>query len=158
MIGVSSLYEKNCKCKEFEIVKKTSFCVLKNRDRYVMDDRKETLSLYEKNMMAFSGDVLCLGLGLGLIGFNYSKQCNSFTYVEIEQSLIELISQKQPNLVYINASAYSFVPTKKYDFIFIDIFHSLTPKAQEGAKKVVKQYEKYLKPGGKITYLKLHTN
>lgn len=95
MIGVSSLYKENFKHKEFEVVKRTSFCELQKRNRYIMDDSEVTLGIYEKNMMDFSGDVLCLGLGLGLIGFNYSSKCKSFTYVEIEKSLIELISQKQ---------------------------------------------------------------
>ena len=155
MIGVNSLYEKNIIHKEYQIIKKKSFCELRKMGGYLMDDSETTLNLYRKNILNFSGDVLCLGLGLGLMGFNYAHLCKSFSYVEIEKSLIELISQKQKNIIYINADCYSFIPTKKYDFIFIDIFRSLTPLAQLKAIQLVEKFKEYLTPAGKISFLKL---
>jgi spermidine synthase len=121
-----------------------------------MYDDGHTMVLYESCIPEFKGDSLVIGLGFGMLGHNFAEQCDSFDYVEIDQDLIDFIKPKLPKCNFYLGDAYTWEPTKKYDAIFLDIFHKKTHDYESGTIKLYNKYKEYLKEGGEISYLTIH--
>jgi hypothetical protein len=129
-----------------------SVLIRKDGERIMYDDI-ETIKFYEKCIPNFRGDSLVVGLGLGLLGYNYAKNCTSFDYLEIDNELIEFVKPKMPNLNYFLGDAFNWQTEKKYDTIFLDIFHKLTDNYENEIIELFNKFKSFLKKDGEISYL-----
>ncbi len=127
--------------------------LLRKDGESIMYDDDQTIDFYNKNIPNFRGDSLVVGLGYGLLGYNFSENCNSFDYLEIDSQLVDFIKSKFPEFNYIVGDAYSWETEKKYDVIFLDIFSQYTDDYEQGIIKLYNKYKSFLKKGGEISYL-----
>lgn len=100
-----------------------------------------------------TGDVLILGLGLGMIVFPLldDDSVNSITIIEKEQDIIDYVGGKIKNLDTKNkvqiklGDAYNYHQNQsdygKYDYIYIDFWPSLTESAFKDMEEMVITYE-----------------
>ncbi len=102
---------------------------------------------------SFYGDVLYLGLGDAFLPENQSKNVLTTTIVEIDKNLIDqkikLIKTKGWTIIH--EDVYTYVPEKKYDLIFVDIWYDVQQK--ETVFGLVDLYKPFVKDTGKILYL-----
>jgi hypothetical protein len=120
----------------------------------ITNDSDSTIQVYD-NIKNLTGDVLCLGLGLGFIGNTFQDFTDSFTYVEININDIYLLEPYLEYCGFINGDAYTFEPLKNYDFIVIDIFETLQEQ-QQNLQTLIDRYTPYLNEGGQIVYPNLN--
>lgn len=102
---------------------------------------------------SFYGDVLYLGLGDAFLPKMQSKNVLTTTIVEINENLInrkkKLVETKEWKII--KEDAYIYVPEKKYDLIFIDIWYQVQEK--ETVFGLIERYTPFIKDTGKIMYL-----
>lgn len=84
------------------------------------------------------GDVLIIGLGLGLLPTLIklrNTMVDSITFIEKNQEVANLvyaeIKTRKTSLLLNNGESYLKVPGRKFDFIFIDIWGSITAPMKE---------------------------
>jgi len=145
--------------KDYKITIKNNITtmVTKNGGDRIMYDDDNTIDLYGESLPTITrGDILVVGLGTGLLGYNFADRCESFDYLEISQDMIDLVSPKLPNCNFYQGDAYTWEPIKKYDSIFLDIFHKRTNDYNDGIIKLVNKYKEYLNVGGELSYLTIH--
>lgn len=121
----------------------------------IMYDHDDVLKLYEDSIPTFRGDALVVGLGFGLLGYNYRSQCNSFLYLDNDLEVIAMISPYVEGCNIEHADAYEYVTDKKFDCIFLDIFHRPVENHNKKLSTLIDKFSKFLKPGGELTYLKV---
>jgi SAM-dependent methyltransferase len=139
-----------------KVVSVTTLIEKSTGDRIMYDDN-HTISLYNESLPTMTkGDILVVGLGTGMLGYNFADRCVSFDYVEISQDLVDFISHRLPNCNFYQGDAYTWETTKKYDSIFLDIFHKKTPDYNNGIIQLVNKYKGFLKEGGQLSYLTIH--
>jgi len=101
----------------------------------------------------FYGDVLHVGLGTCYLPNQHTDDVTSTTIIEIDQEVIDynqaVIKQ---DWVIIQHDAKTFETETKYDIIMLDIWYD--PVENQEVFDLVEKYETFLKPGGKILYLK----
>jgi hypothetical protein len=101
------------------------------------------------------GEVLICGLGIGLLPtlIKDKEEVTHIDIVEINSDIIRLIFNqiKTPKMTIIQADAWRYLAEtdKKYDFIHIDIWGSITAPLQE-IEKATELGKQCLKPTGKI--------
>ncbi|GAH45498.1 unnamed protein product, partial [marine sediment metagenome] len=84
------------------------------------------------------GDVLIVGLGLGLLPILIkmrNKMVDSITIIEKNREVANLVYNKiktrKTSLLLNDGESYLAVPGRKFDFIFIDIWGSITAPMRE---------------------------
>jgi len=100
-------------------------CLFKN-EIGVMDDSLTEYNLTTHFLDRAFGNVLILGLGLGLVPLYLQDNSNikKIDIVEIDSDLIKLIKKYikfNDNINIINEDCYKFIPSYKYDSIWCDI-------------------------------------
>ncbi len=101
------------------------------------------------------GDVLICGLGIGLLPtlIKHKKAVKQIDIVEINQQVIDLVFNRiktpKMNIIYADAWKYLKETEKKYDFIHIDIWASITAPIKE-VGKAIELGKRCLKPNGEI--------
>jgi DNA-directed RNA polymerase subunit RPC12/RpoP len=101
------------------------------------------------------GEVLICGLGIGYLPtmIKNKKSVKSIDIVELNKEVIDLVFDqiKNPKMNLIHADAWKYLAEteKKYDFIHIDIWGSITAPLRE-VGKAIKLGKRCLKPNGKI--------
>jgi spermidine synthase len=102
---------------------------------------------------SFYGDVLYLGLGDAFLPEIQSKNVLTTTIVEINENLVnqkrKLIETKGWKII--QEDAYMYVPEKKYDLIFADIWYQVQEK--ETVFGLIESYKPFVKDTGRILYL-----
>jgi spermidine synthase len=131
-------------------------CIIYNEKNEKIMYENGVFDLYEQSLPTLKGDVLIVGLGSGIIGYNYKDKVDSKTYIEILPELIEICEEYQPEFTYINEDAFLFDTNEKYDTIFLDIYHRLTPEYKNDMRKLMEKYSKFLKEDGEIDHLHIH--
>ena len=159
MKKIHELYKHGEESKEYKISISNNITTMIKKDggdRMMYDDN-HTIHLYGESLPTMTkGDVLVIGLGTGMLGYNFADRCDSFDYIEISQDMVDFVSPKLPNCNIKQGDAYTWTTDKKYDAIFLDIFHKLVPGYNESIIKLVNKYSEYLKEGGELNYLKIH--
>lgn len=102
------------------------------------------------------GDVLVAGLGLGFLPFvlEASPTVTSIDIVELRPEIIDLVYPQlelKDKTDIICGDFYSFVDmtSKRYDFIYVDIWGSITAPLRE-INKATASAKKILRPGGEV--------
>jgi hypothetical protein len=121
----------------------------------IMYDHDDVLSLYLDSIPTFRGDALVVGLGFGLLGYNYRSQCNSFLYLDNDVEIIEMVSPYISDCEVQYADAYTYNTEQRFDCIFLDIFHRPVENHNEKLSGLIDRFSKFLKPDGELTYLKV---
>lgn len=99
------------------------------------------------------GSVLYLGMGMCYNPLKQSDKITKTTIIEIDQRTIDFNKDKlKPEWIIICNDAFSFEPTEKYDFIFVDLWWQQV-EAQI-VDDLVEKYKQYLTENGQIFYLK----
>jgi spermidine synthase len=156
---IGHLYD-NIENDKFSISDTDGELILLNKERNykIMYDTDQTLSLYEKSITKpVFGDVLIVGLGYGLVHYNFNLlNVNSITTIELESGIIDLVKPILPFVNYINADAYTFETDKMYDYIFLDIFSDKVHDYVIKQNGLIEKYKKYVR-NDNIDYLKIHS-
>jgi spermidine synthase len=102
------------------------------------------------------GDILIGGLGLGLIVMDIQarREVKSITVVELEKEIIDLVVPQLPlnsKVKVVNASIFDYVPERKFDMIYFDIWNRTCSENWEQMKTLHRKFRKYLKEGGKMS-------
>lgn len=127
--------------------------VLKGEGVMMSDTPMERNTNYEFLHKA-NGDVIVFGLGLGLIILPLlsDPEIKSIKVVELDQSLINLISpilkqyDKKNKLSIVQGDCFKYVPEKgsKFDTVYFDIWLSITDDNYEEQKKLERGFRKFL--------------
>ena len=123
-----------------------------------MYDDDDTILLYENSITKkVFGDVLIVGLGYGLIHYNFNllEDVNSITTIEIEKGIIDLVKPILPFINFINADALTFESNKIYDYILLDIFSDIVVDYEFKQNNLLNKYTKMVNKDN-IDYLKIH--
>ncbi len=96
------------------------------------------------------GDCLVAGLGLGLILHPLLAQCNSVTVVEKSADVIGLVGPRYPQCTLIRADILEWLPARKYDTIYFDIWPDVCGDDLAEATKLHRRFRKYLNADGWI--------
>ncbi len=121
----------------------------------IMYDHDDVLNLYLDSIPTFRGDALVVGLGFGLLGYNYRSQCNSFLYLDNDDEIIKMVSPYVSDCEVQYADAYTYNTEQRFDCIFLDIFHRPVENHNEKLSGLIDRFSKFLKPDGELTYLKV---
>lgn len=115
-----------------------------------MSDLPIQLVQYDEFFENYHGDILILGLGMGVLNdrMDYSK-VNSVDVVELYPEVIAL-NKDFPKTTMIQADAHQFTPTKKYDTIWIDCWNLLTLDNLDSMRAMKEKFSKYINPGGYV--------
>lgn len=114
-------------------------------------DCKKINKLYEN---AVFDKILIVGLGMGLLP-NYAKNiknCSVVDVVEQNKEVIDYVDYLDNSINIIEADAYSYIPSKKYNLIIFDLWWNekdVTLEIQENLKKL---YKEHLQDNGKIIF------
>ncbi|MDD3875382.1 MAG: hypothetical protein PHT69_02060 [Bacteroidales bacterium] len=129
-----------------QYVKNKELLVLNHKNKgAIMFIDKHIFNRYKDVLNKVSGNVLCLGLGLGLAYHvaKTNKNIKSINFVEIDNELINFlnpITNTWETNIY-NGNALTYHPTKNYDYIFCDIAIKKEKKNKEIAKQIKNQYK-----------------
>jgi len=114
-------------------------------------DCKKINKLYKN---AVFDKILIAGLGMGLLP-NYAKHiknCSIVDVIEQNKELINYVDYLDNSINIIEADAYNYIPSKKYNLIIFDLWWNekdVTLKIQKSLKKI---YKEYLENSGKIIF------
>jgi predicted RNA methylase len=101
----------------------------------------------------FKGEVLHVGMGTCYLPLLQTSKATHTTIVEIDPDIIQYNKDKiKNNWTIIQEDAYNFFSTLKYDIIMLDIWYR--PVEQVKVFNLVEKYKNFLKPTGKVLYLK----
>lgn len=120
-------------------------------DRYNNDS--ELVGIYEKiPMNLFYGSVLYVGMGSAWVPRNQSSGVIKTTIIENSVEIIDRYRDLlDPDWIIIQEDAWRFWTDDRFDFIFIDIWDSLTPVKY--IEMMRSRYSKLLKAEGEILFL-----
>lgn len=96
------------------------------------------------------GDCLIAGLGIGLIIKPASVKCSSVTVIENNQGVIDLVGPSFPGITLLLADAEYYIPERKYDSIYLDIWPDFNEDVVAEAADLKRRYRRYLSKGGWI--------
>lgn len=130
----------------------------KKEDRFVMSDTSLEKITNLNFVSEAKGDVLIIGLGIGLIIFPLLSKVDVSSITVIEKSE-ELVSQIKPfissNDTYGKFSveignAFNYETLKKYDYIYIDIWSNFNNDFKKEVEYLKSRFSNYLNTSGKI--------
>lgn len=115
-----------------------------------MSDMPLQVEQYEEFFENYRGDILILGLGMGVLNehMDYDK-VTSVDVIELYQEVID-INKDYPKTTMKQGDAHTYVPTRMYDVIWIDCWNLLTIENLAPMRAMVKKLRPYLKEGGYI--------
>jgi len=98
------------------------------------------------------GDILVLGLGLGVVPEYIidNKSPNSVDVVEENAQIISKVTWLDSDINVINGNEFSYTTDKKYDIIICDIFAEPTDVTEDNKDTLLSNYSSNLKAGGRI--------
>lgn len=125
---------------------------LSHKGKCVMSDtdmEKRTNSSFVINA---HGKVLIGGLGIGLIllAVQDKAEVEKITVIEKNREVIDLVASQLPlngKVEIVNANVFDYVPSEKYNTIYIDIWNYINDDVyQEQMKPLISRYRRYLVP------------
>ena len=130
---------------DWHTVKRGNITTLLHGNQYIMDDCPLHLSIIRKHINQMRGHVLCTGLGMGcfLDEALQNPEITKITCVDKEQKLIDYYVPQYPNVEFLCVDVFNWVPTKKFDFIWHDIFSELNQDTIQEYIKLKKAFEKH---------------
>ncbi len=162
---MTNVYPSNLRSEHYELINDGSNVSL-FRSQYsivfdtryrenIMYDHDDVLKLYLDSIPTFRGDALVVGLGYGLLGYNYRSHCDSLLYLDNNIEIIEMISPYIQDCEVQYADAFEYDTDQKFDCIFLDIFHRPVEDHNTKLQSLVDRFSKFLKPEGELSYLKV---
>lgn len=119
-------------------------------DKCWMSTLSKEIETQQEFLNNAKGDILIGGLGLGVVLFPLLKNqlVTSITVIENNIYVLSLISKlfKNKHIKFIHKNIYDYIPEKKFDTIWIDIFR-LYPNEEE-ITSLNLLYRPYLKDNG----------
>jgi hypothetical protein len=101
---------------------------------------------------AARGDVLIFGLGLGCVvrEVQAKPDVTSVLVIENNQNVIDLVAPHSghPKVTIAHGNAFTFVPERSYDCIWIDIWSGATEEFSKERRSLVGRLRKFKKAGG----------
>jgi hypothetical protein len=122
-------------------------------------ENNRVIALYENSIsnLNIKGDILIVGLGIGLLPHNFKKlsEVNSISVLEKNIDVINFVKPIMPWIEFIHTDAFEYDSGRKWDTIFLDIYHNLTPEYKVDQLVLIEKYSKMVKDNN-ISYLKIH--
>ncbi len=150
-INYTALYDKNFI--DINIMNNTDFEINANKE------------IIEKSR----GDILIFGLGIGLIIPPIIDKVDNIDVVEKHQEIIDMVGSQLnfEKLNIIKGDVVNYIPTKKYDIIYLDtvgkallLDEEIKERTRDGEfltdKILSEKYKEYLKPNGEVLYYKIN--
>ena len=130
-------------------------CVIDNIENYATIILGQCVNCKKLNELYkdFTYDkVLVLGLGLGLVPetLKVEKGCSVVDVVDNNQELIDYVDFIDESINVIKHDALTYTPSKKYDFILVDLWWGHENITQEIIDNIENNYKPYLEDNGKI--------
>ena len=96
--------------------------------------------------------VLVLGLGLGLVPetLKIEKECSVVDVVDNNKELIDYVDFIDDSINIIEHDAFTYTPTKKYDFILVDLWWGHEDITEEILNNIENNYKTHLEDNGRI--------
>lgn len=118
----------------------------------ISDTAMEKYTNYEIYCEAH-GHILVAGLGIGMIlmGLQNKPEVTSITVIEKEQEIIKIIKDQLPlndKVTIIQADIFTYVPTRKFDTIYFDIWDNISGDVWDEIKSLQRKYRSKLVKGG----------
>jgi hypothetical protein len=157
---VSHLYEK-LESDNYIIVDRGSkkAIINKNTKERVMYEDDKVLELYTDSLkdLDIKGDILIVGLGFGILPYNFKDidGVGKITAIEFDKEIIDMVKPIMPWLEIIHADAHTFESNRKWDCIFLDIYHKLTPTYKSEQRRLIDKY-KLMCSKDNVQYLRIH--
>ena len=134
----------------------TQYTLRRNQNEYVMDSGPFEMVTNKNFLDNVNGDVLIVGLGIGLIVYPLLNDINinSITILEIDQDIIDYIggilkendSLNKVTIVKGDVFQYhTLIPTQKFDYIYFDFWDALTNDAYDEMTTLKQLYGNNLK-------------
>ena len=145
-------------------ITKNSFSVKRNGalgtkiifDEGYIDDGMVYVDVYSKDILENSfNSILIIGLGLGIIPEYIAKNiplCTTIDSIDNNTELIDWVTQigyLDNKINVIVGDCFTYIPTKQYDLILIDIWWDAN-LASEKKDELITKYSIHLNPGGHI--------
>tara|TARA_Y100000004_G_C8947144_1_gene426789 strand:+ start:423 stop:977 length:555 start_codon:yes stop_codon:yes gene_type:complete len=98
------------------------------------------------------GDILVLGLGLGLLPeyIKINKGITSIDVIESDAEIIEVVNWINSDINVINGNEFTHTLSKQYDIIICDLWAEPDDISQDHKTNLVNNYNSNLKSGGRI--------
>lgn len=121
---------------------------------WMSDTPMEHRSNYAAHRSA-TGDVLVVGLGLGMVSLAMcrKKEVRSVTVLEISPAVIELVAPHVAHRKLRIILANGELPPlrgRHFDFVYVDIWSDFSAEIWPNMKLLLAEYRKYRRPGGKV--------
>lgn len=116
---------------DWKIVKSGEVEYLLHGDKCIMDNGVIHTSIIQNHASKMYGTILVTGLGMGIIleAATQNPNIENIVCVEIEPKLIDYFKPAYPSVVFVQADAKKWRPTKLFDFIWHDIFSELNAES-----------------------------
>ncbi|MCK5644571.1 MAG: hypothetical protein KAJ19_27485 [Gammaproteobacteria bacterium] len=117
----------------------------------IMHEKFKNDIQYKTMLQRAHGDILYIGMGLGLIAKSMVGIATSQDCVEVEQDIINLCGGVFDNTYLSDRSDY--VPVRNYDTIILDCFNGYETNKSDYLSELnslVVKYEAFLNPGGEV--------
>jgi phospholipid N-methyltransferase len=98
------------------------------------------------------GDILVLGLGLGVLPeyIKVNKNPTSIDVIESDNEVITVVDWLSSDINVINANEFTYTPVKTYDIIICELWAENTDITQDHKDSLLANYSSHLKSGGAI--------
>jgi hypothetical protein len=124
----------------------------KRSNSIVMSDTPMELNTNREFIENAKGDILIGGLGMGLIvmSIQNKKEVKSITIVEKEKEVIDLMKDFPFNkkVKIIEADIFTYTPEQTFDYLYFDIWYTISADNYEEMKTLNKRYKKFKKVDG----------
>jgi len=131
---------------------------LYDKNELIMYETDDVLNLYNNSIkdIDIKGDILILGLGFGLIPYNFNELdgVKHITVIENNIGVINFVKPIMPWIEFIHIDAFEFETDRLWDTIFMDIFHKKTENYENDQLRLISKYSKMV--NNNLSYLKIH--
>jgi hypothetical protein len=118
----------------------------------MMSDTRWEKQTCQRFLQAARGDVLIFGLGLGCVvrEVQDNPDVRSVLVIENNRNVIKLVAPHSghPKVTIAHGNAFTFVPARSYDCIWIDIWSGATCEFTKERRSLVGRLRKFKKAGG----------
>ena len=124
----------------------------------MMSDTQQEHETNEDALFCATGDVLIVGLGLGMLfeAIVRKPDVTSVTVLEINPNVIKLVWQYvcHPKATLVKADVFAWKPPKgvRWDYIWLDIWENSSDDTKKEAAALKRKLRPYLRRGGRIHY------
>ena len=152
---------KEQETENFALCSKGGNCFIfdKNLKQKITYEDEKVIELYNKSLegLDIKGNILIVGLGFGMLPYNFNKlnEVNNITVIEKSIDVINFVKPIMPFIEFIRSDAFDYETDRKWDTVFLDIYHRLTREYRVDQLRLIEKYSKMVNDNN-IKYLKIH--